>query len=150
MWKALQYGIMINRNTHAVLQPILQKAQWSQFNNHHNQCFEIWIKWQTFCRWHIQKWFLGIKILRLDTNFTEDCSIGFTWECVIIGFGKGSVLNRRWPSSMTPFGITRPQYVKLNCPSHLDTATILLQTTILSKPQVSKIVHKHLKKIFLL
>ena len=55
------------------------------------RCWTHWglNKWLTFCREPFQ-----VQVLYFDSNFTENCSLGFNWWTVIICSGNGLVSSR--------------------------------------------------------
>ena len=75
----------------------------------------------TFYRRYFGMYFLNRKSLYFDWNFTEFCIPGIystvgqhrfiKWLCCQAG---GHYLNQCWPSSMMPYGVTRPQWVNLS------------------------------------
>ena len=46
----------------------------------YHQHIEAMTKWQPFCRWHFLIHFLLWKLLYFDSNFTEICSKGSSWQ----------------------------------------------------------------------
>ena len=79
--------------------------------------------------------FLKEKFEYLKEIILEYVSLGLTDKTINIGSGNGLVLNRRkshylkqwWPRSLTPYGITRPQWVKaIDMKSGIDIQIIFL------------------------
>ena len=75
--------------------------------------------WIHFFRKHFHIHFIHRKLVHFNFHFTEDCSEGYNGQWLIIGSGNDLALNRRqaitWtnndPSSVTPYCITKPQWV---------------------------------------